>query len=283
MNTAYVPDEPVDFRMGRRAPPPTIGFIGLGFVGGAILTAVQKNTVCKTTILDPQKGYTATYQDLLATDAVFVAVPSPQLPTGACDTSILASVLEQLQRTGYTGPVISKTTAPPQFYTEWSIRMPNLVHAPEFLTAARAVEDYQTGTFAFIGSVDPESRERAERIITLTQPQLKTVHYCTPGEAALAKYTINTFLATKVAVMNEIYQLAGALGLNYKTISDMVKSDARIGSTHLQVPGPDGLPGYGGACFPKDTKAMLHFAESVGIDLEVLRAAVRYNAKIREE
>jgi UDPglucose 6-dehydrogenase len=81
--------------------------------------------------------------------------------------------------------------------------------------------------------------------------------------------------------MNEVYQLAQAMNLNYDNVAAMVKMDRRIGNSHMLVPGPDGNFGFGGACFPKDTSAMLKFAEQYNTPLNVLDAAVKKNTLLR--
>lgn len=259
-----------------------IGFIGLGFVGNAIHSIYDENYSAKTICIDHAKGYTNTYEDLLETDGVFVCVPSPQGDDGSCDTSILESVLKNLKDINYHGVIISKVTAPPAVYTRLQEEYPNLVHAPEFLTAANAVRDYMNSDFVIIGGKVAAYRNEAERIIKagLTESKLDVMH-CTIAEASLAKYTINCFLSTKVIFMNEIHKLAERLGCDYKKISEMIKADKRIGNSHLQVPGPDGLFGFGGMCFPKDTSALLKYAEELGAEMMVLNAAVRKNTMLR--
>jgi UDPglucose 6-dehydrogenase len=179
-----------------------IGIIGAGFVGSAIAEAIEWSG--SSIIIDPAKGYTNTYNDILKCVAVFVCVPSPQRDDGSCDTSILESVLLELKKVEFTGVIISKCTAPPDVYTRLNELYPNLVHSPEFLTAANAFQDYMNGKFAIIGGKIPAYRREAERIIRSTQTSLKDVEHCSIGEAALAKYTINSFLATKVVFMNEV-------------------------------------------------------------------------------
>jgi UDPglucose 6-dehydrogenase len=259
-----------------------IGFIGLGFVGSAIHNVYKSNFSAETICVDPAKGHTSTYEDLLETDGVFVCVPSPQGEDGSCDTSILESVLEKLKGLGYHGVVISKCTAPPAVYTRLQEQYPNLVHAPEFLTAANAERDYMNSTFVIIGGKVAAYRNEAERIIKagLHGMSLDVMH-CTIAEASLAKYTINCFLSTKVVFMNEMHKLAEKLGCDYKKIAEMVKSDKRIGESHMQVPGPDGAFGFGGMCFPKDTSALLKYAEEAGAEMMVLNAAVRKNTFLR--
>jgi len=254
-----------------------IGIIGLGFVGGAINDSM--NWQVKTIIMDPAKGLNATYQEIKECSGIFICVPSPQDEDGTCDTSILEGVLDSLK--DYTGVIISKCTAPPDVYTRLNAKYPTLVHAPEFLTAARASIDYADGRFAFIGGSVGAYQREAERIIRIGQRHLETVYYCTIAEAALSKYTINSFMATKVTFMNELYSVAQAAGIDYNNIALMIKADPRIGNSHMQVPGPDGQLGFGGACFPKDTSALLKYAESIGAQMNVLDAAVKKNTLLR--
>ena len=258
-----------------------IGIIGVGFVGNAIRQAYTDTA--ETVLMDPAKGFTASYQDMVGCDAVFICLPTPQSTSGECDTSLLVSALDELATVGYNGVVISKCTAPPMSYKHLQMVFPNLVHIPGFLTAAKAVRDYAQGEFAFIGGSDISCMHYAERIIRLSQKNLRSVAYCTIAEAALAKYTINTFLATKVAFMNEIEALATKMGIDYDIVASMVTLDGRIGSSHMQVPGPDGHYGFGGACFPKDTSAMLKFAEKIGISMSLVEAAVVLNASLRAD
>jgi UDPglucose 6-dehydrogenase len=259
-----------------------IGIIGLGYVGGAIYESINIGYP-PFIVIDPAKGHNATYQELKdQTDGVFVCVPSPQRDDGSCDTSILENVLAELKAVDYQGVIISKCTIPPSTYEKLNQEFPNLVHAPEFLTAANAVQDYANGQFCIIGGRVGAYCREAERIIRMTQTELgDNVRHCSIGEAALAKYTINSFLATKVIFMNELWGIAVAAGLNYETIANMVKMDSRIGKSHMQVPGPDGAFGFGGACFPKDTSALLKYAESVGYTPMVLDTAVRKNTLLR--
>lgn len=259
-----------------------IGIVGLGFVGGAINSAMDEYSQDTDLILvDPFKGYTNTVADLKDCTGVFICVPSPQGEDGHCDTSIMENVLAQLKAIDYHGVIISKCTAPPNVYEQLNDVYPNLVHAPEFLVAARAVSDYINGEFAIIGGKVNAYVKEAERIIRLSQRQLKEVQYCSIGEASLAKYTINCFMSTKVIFMNELKQLADAMGLDYNIVVQMVKMDDRIGKSHMQVPGPDGGLGFGGACFPKDTSAMLKYAEQYNVQLNVLDAAVKKNTILR--
>lgn len=255
-----------------------IGIIGIGFVGGAISKSLSERNIVRVD-QDPSKGCTGTYAELLECSGIFVCVPSPQNDDGSCNTSILESVLDQL--VGFNGVIISKTTATPDVYERLNAKYKNLVHAPEFLTAANADEDYAKGRFAVIGGNVPAYVREAERIIKMSQYCLHTVWHCSIGEAALMKYAINSFLATKVVFMNEIASIAKAANLDYASIVNMLDQDPRIGQSHMRVPGPDGSLGYGGMCFPKDTTAFLKYAESINCQMNVLDAAVKKNLILR--
>lgn len=255
-----------------------IGIIGLGFVGSAIRNAYETYNEVSLVLHDPYKNLTASQEELFACDAIFIAVPSPQNEDGSCDTSILESVLAQYK--DYTGIFISKVTANPLKYKELQEQYSNLIHAPEFLVAVTANKDYLNGQFGVLGG-DIELCKQAEPIIRLGQKFIKQFKFCNIQEAALVKYTINTFLATKVIFMNQLYNLVKNVDANYETVIDCVKMDPRLGNSHFQVPGPDGEYGFGGACFPKDTAALHYVAKQLKIDFSVLKEAIIYNKKIR--
>ncbi len=255
-----------------------IGIVGLGFVGGAIKDSYD-DLFIELVLVDPPKGLPNTYKDLEQCEGIFVCVPSPSREDGSCDTSILESVLNQLK--DFEGVIISKTTAPPSVYETLSKKYKNLVHAPEFLTAANASKDYINGKFAIIGGTIPAWIREAERLIKLGQKELEEIRYCTPAEASLAKYTINCFLASKVIFMNEIFQLCKATNQNFDKIVNLVSLDPRFGNSHLKVPGPDGNLGFGGMCFPKDTSALIQYAKLHDVNLNIIDSAVKKNILLR--
>jgi UDPglucose 6-dehydrogenase len=260
-----------------------IGIIGLGFVGSAINNAYQEFLPYVDIVkidLDPLKACLGTYADLHDASAVFVCVPSPQNTDGSCNSDPLINTLSNLKN--FNGVIISKVTAPPSVYDELQTIYPNLVHAPEFLTAANATQDYINGTFSIIGGKIKTFMNEANRIIKLGQPNIKETMFCSISEASLAKYVINTFLATKVIFMNEMAKLADAGGQDWNTIRKLISLDSkRIGNSHTQVPGLDNNYGFGGMCFPKDTAALLKYAESLNVQMNVLDSAVKKNTLLR--
>jgi nucleotide sugar dehydrogenase len=255
-----------------------IGIVGLGFVGEAVKSAYEdKNHHIVCIDVDPKKN-TGTYDDLLDCEAVFVCVPSPSKENGDCDTSILNAVLYFLK--DYKNVIISKTTAPPEFYEKISKVYPNLTHVPEFLTAADAKIDFLNQPNIIIGGTVLAYQREAERILKAVQP-IQQARYTSIGEAAFIKYAVNCFLATKVVFMNELAQLAEAHGYQWRDVAISLRSEPRLGLSHLQVPGPDGQYGFGGHCFPKDTSAFIKYAQKFGVQLSILKTAVKKNILFR--
>lgn len=256
-----------------------IGIIGIGFVGNAIRVSASDyaSVVCIDT--NTEKGYSSTYEDLLDCDGVFICVPSPAKQDGSCDSSILESVLKELK--DYNGVIISKVTAPPDVYSRLSKEFKNLVYCPEFLTARNAIEDYHNQKWIIVGGSTKAFQHEAARIIRETQPNLNSVSYCSIEEASLIKYIVNSFLATKVVFMNEMMEISTKSGCDWEVIRKCLQLDDRIGPTHTQVPGPDGFKGFGGHCFPKDTTSLVKYAESLNVNLNILKEAVKKNTLLR--
>jgi UDPglucose 6-dehydrogenase len=218
--------------------------------------------------------------------AIFICVPTPSKETGEGDTSMLELVLNSLTELKYSGVVICKSTATPSWYIEAERRFPlKLAHVPEFLTQNNATSDYLNQERVIIG-VEPQYRELVYQSVVgvsslRNRPSTLQVEYCSVGEAAMFKYVANTMLAMKVIINNEFSDFCEAIGVDYEVVSTIASKDDRLGVTHWKVPGPDGKRGYGGACFPKDTNALLFDSELMKVDLSMLRAAILKNELIR--
>lgn len=258
----------------------SIGIIGLGVVGSAVAHSYDGHgTKLVQYDTDPKKNHFSTYEDLKNTEAIFVCVPSPVGKDSRYDTSALETVLENLK--DYRGVIISKVTATPDIYRKLGEQYPNLVHCPEFLTAANPNKDYINSKFMIIGGSVSAYQREAERIIKIANLSNIAYHHCSLEEAATVKIAINSFLATKVVFMNELYCLCSKNDIDFNLVTSLMINDQRIGSSHTKVPGPDGFFGFGGMCFPKDTTALLKFAEDSNIDMSVLQSAVKKNTILR--
>ena len=260
-----------------------LGIIGKGFVGSAVSNGFDKNV--KQFIVDP-KVNNNTIKDLVkfSPAITFVCVPTPIADDGSCDTSIANDVLHNLHKQEYKGVVVIKSTIIPDYLHEFKRNFDlKIVYNPEFLTEANADEDFKNPPFQVFGGKwrDCEVVEKAYlrhssvRIVPTFKVDLTT--------ASLLKYTINSWLATKVVFFNELYKLhqSGSSAVPWEQFTDMLSRDPRIGNSHMQVPGPDGQLGFGGHCFPKDTQALIHYADSKNLDLSVLKKAVKTNSRIR--
>ena len=258
-----------------------LGIIGKGFVGSAVANGFDKD--CEQIIVDPK--YTDnTIEDVLECKITFLCVPTPVSEDGSCDVSIAKDVLTELDRHQYKGVVVIKSTIIPdylhKFKKTYDLKM---VYNPEFLTEANADEDFKNPPFQVFGGKwkDCEVVEKAYlrhssvKIVPTFKVDLTT--------ASLLKYTINSWLATKVTFFNELKILheLGTSMVSWEQFTDMLSRDERVGKTHLQVPGPDGKYGFGGHCFPKDTEALLYYADQKNIKMSVLRKAVQTNKKLR--
>jgi len=246
-----------------------IGIIGYGFVGAAIARAHHKDELI---IKDPKLESSADYSDFINCDAIYICVPSPSTSDGHCDTSILEQTVKELLFVLINDfiPVICKTTAPPSVYEQLQKQYPNIVHCPEFLTAANSVRDYLNSNYFVLGG-DTEWCIKVREIIRLSISLVDNKFLITDIKtAALYKYMMNCYLATKVTFMNDFKNLADAEGVEWNSLKSLTVFDNRIGNTHMEVPGPDGQYGWGGACFPKDVAAIIEEAIDLGVDFELM-------------
>lgn len=254
-----------------------IGIFGLGYVGSAVAHTHQNHTVIKR---DPKLGnQSASLDEIKTCDAIYVCVPTPMREDGRCDDSYLRSVL--LELTDYANVIICKSTVPPGVYKELQKQYPNIVHAPEFLTAANATQDYESSSWVLIGGLPGPWLSAAVETIKSSTIQADHYHITDIATAALFKYIANSFLAMKVTFMNDMYHLADSLKINWDTIKSIAENDLRLGNSHWNVPGPDGKFGYGGACFPKDVSAIVEHAKDQNKRLELLETVRALNEKQR--
>jgi UDPglucose 6-dehydrogenase len=253
-----------------------IGILGLGYVGSAVAWTHRHHDLVKR---DPKFGQeSASIKEIKTCDAVYVCVPTPMREDGRCDDSYLRSVLLELD--DYGKVIICKSTIPPGVYKELHDKYPNIVHAPEFLTAANATQDYETSNWVLVGG---HQRWVDNSIEVIKSSTIEATHYHKTDitTASLFKYIANSFLATKVTFMNDIYHLAKKLNVNWQEIKTIASNDPRLGNSHWDVPGPDGRFGYGGACFPKDVAAICEHALDLKTSLELLEHVKEINEEHR--
>src|SRR3990172_4241356 len=260
---------------GRRRETGPIGIMGDGIVGGA-LRAYLEGRGHDVRLYDPPKGHDS-IDALDGADLVFVCVPTPYTAGyGFDDRHLLAAV------SGLPGrrAIVIKSTVLPGTTQVLQERMPQhrFLFSPEFLREATAAEDFNSPDRQIVGHTEASAGDPEHVMQILPRAPFELV--CSAGEAEMAKYAANAFLAVKVSYANEIFDLCERLGLEYEHVRDVVAADGRIGGSHMDVL-DSGYRGYGGKCLPKDSKALLDLARSLGIDLQVLRAADHVNALLR--
>jgi UDPglucose 6-dehydrogenase len=215
-------------------------------------------------------------------DVVFIAVGTPEGERGAVDVSQVDAAAEAIGRhmTGYR-LVVQKSTVPVgtarriRRIIEASRSAPHefdVASNPEFLREGAAVEDFMRPDRVVVGA----DTERAFEILRGIYAPLYLIHTpiveTTPETAELVKYASNAFLATKISFINEIANLCEKTGADVRIIAYAMGLDKRIGSKFLHAGA-----GFGGSCFPKDTKALVRIAEAAGEDSRVVRAAIDVN------
>ena len=216
-------------------------------------------------------------------DLLFFCLPTPLNHDGSCYTRILEDTLSRCKNPFK----IIRSTVPVGFSVKHKCYF-----MPEFLTEANWETDFRQMKEWIVGlpvssssTVDiTEINIFQERINNLIRTSHRngsiyspTVVYCETNEAEMLKLMKNCFLSAKVSIMNEFYDFCGATKTDYETVVTMAKQDARMGTSHFQVPGPDGLRGFGGTCFPKDTHSLYCQMNAHGITPHIYPAILARN------
>lgn len=245
-----------------------IGIIGYGMVGKAVDFGFSK---CSKIFSDPQYNSVSIADVCSANpEVIFVCVPTP---TDNTDYSLLKGVLQDIKSSNYRGVVAVKSTILPRHLEGFDV-----VFNPEFLSRATALQDFVKPCMLVFGG-DREKTKRLEEIYKkYSNVETQHVFHTDIKTACLLKYSFNTYYAMKVTYMNALYDIAKEMGVDYNNLISMMKENSWVGSHHFQVPGPDGLRGFGGPCLPKDTEAL---AKEFNVD--ILHKILELNKKYRYE
>jgi UDPglucose 6-dehydrogenase len=204
----------------------------------------------------------------------YLCVPTPQGDDGSADLSYIEAVAREI------GPVlpseavvVNKSTVPvgSTRVVERVLRRDDVVVVsnPEFLREGSAVHDFLNPDRIVIGSDDQSAAVRVAALyIGVTAPIIVT----DPASAETIKYASNAFLASKISFVNAIAAVCEAVGADVKDVVLGMGYDKRIGHEFLK-PGP----GWGGSCFPKDSRALVHIAESAGYSFDLLAGVITVN------
>jgi len=258
----------------------SISIIGNGFVGNAIYEGLKKHFDILIYDNDPDRC-THTMEQVNKTDFIFLCVPTPMTEEGEFDLSIIKSAVLTLEDKKV---IIIKSTITPRAATELIENFPNqnFVFNPEFLTERTAVYDFQHPSRIILGG-DKLAVDKVELLYRLVFPsRLIEIIKTDYKTACYIKYFCNCFYASKVALMNEFRQVAVEEGVEWNTAIRGLMSSGWVNPMHTAVPGPDGDLGFGGKCFPKDINAFIKYAETLGIDSLMLKAAWNKNLEVRK-
>jgi UDPglucose 6-dehydrogenase len=292
--------------------------IGTGYVGlvtGACLAEFGMNLICvdndrpkiellqqgRVTIHEPgledlvvknmREGRlsfsTSVEEGVKSSLVIFIAVGTPSNDDGSADLKFVEEVAKEIARymDGYK-VVVVKSTVPvgtcrrlKQMIKDHQAQATpfDIVSNPEFQREGSAIEDFMRPDRVTIGAESEQAIAIMKDIYSALY-LIETPFVITSLETAeMIKYAANTFLATKVSFINEIANLCEMMGADVHPVARAMGLDGRIGKKFLH-PGP----GYGGSCFPKDTRALLRMALEKGYPFKILEAVVRVNDEQRK-
>jgi UDPglucose 6-dehydrogenase len=252
----------------------TIGIAGYGSVGRYVAELAGPRH--RLVIADPPQGI-GRLDDLNDTDFTFICVPTPSLPSGGCDTSIVEEVVARVRPR--RALICHSTVAIGTTERLMAASGGRLVYVPQYVGESADHYYRQQGNldFLILGGYDPAVSAVRDLFRALHGDRIRQA-VVTPTTAEIVKYMENTFLAAKVAFCNEFYDLAQAFGVEYETVRQLWLLDHRIHPSHTVVT-PE--RGYGGRCLPKDVDAVCRTAREVGAPLEIMEAVQRANARQR--
>lgn len=213
-------------------------------------------------------------------DIIMIAVGTPEREDGSANLSYVYQVAKDISKYLKTqrAIVVTKSTVPVgtnrkvKQWIEEEIDFHSKIHIvsnPEFLREGSALYDTFHGDRIVIGSEDEEAATKMEELYS---PLNIPIIHTDIESAEMIKYASNAFLATKISFINEIANICEKVGANIEDVSKGIGMDQRIGSKFLQA----GI-GYGGSCFPKDTKALVQLAGDVKHRFHLLEAVINVN------
>ena len=260
-----------------------IAIIGHGFVGKATEVGFSLNT--HISIIDPKLNTKVFDLEEFKPNFVFVCVPTPMEKNGAQNFSIVLDVFSELSKLSFKPCVILKSTVTPENLDSAKKILPDFIYNPEFLREKYADEDFINSQMILIGG----KKHFQEKVKKLYQDHslCNTTNFIFTDHttASLVKYSINSFLASKVLFFNQLKDIFEASNAedNWENFINLIKLDQRIGNSHMDVPGHDGKKGFGGACFTKDTAALVEYSKNIDKEFSLLAKAININNEIRSQ
>jgi UDPglucose 6-dehydrogenase len=211
---------------------------------------------------------------------IFIGVGTPSSPDGSADISAVLGVAEEIasMMTDYR-ILVTKSTVPIGTHKIVSDLIASktevafdYVSNPEFLKEGSAVDDFLKPDRVIIGTTNPAVMEIMKVVYAPFMRKSSRILFMDPASAEMAKYAANTMLATRISFMNELSGLCETFGADIESVRAGIGSDSRIGNAFL-FPGV----GYGGSCFPKDVRALIHMGNQQGVPMTIVEAVRQAN------
>jgi len=244
--------------------------IGFGIVGQAVYEGLVENNTIDLLDIEPNDDI-----DYSSYDGIIICLPTPQGPRGECDDMLVEQYITTIRMEVPAVPILIKSTISLEL-VELLEDDQEVTFNPEFLTEADSHKQFCHQKFAIFGG--HHCRSWYDLYIN-SGIKIDKVRFTSMKNAAYAKYTINSFLATKVIFFNELYNMYCDDG--FDELTELVAMDERIGKSHMTVPGHDREFGFGGMCLPKDTLAFATSASRKGSPLKLLEEVILINNELR--
>jgi UDPglucose 6-dehydrogenase len=212
-------------------------------------------------------------------DIVFLCVPTPQGDDGSADLSYIEQAAREIAPILKPGAVVVNKSTVPVGSTRAVERVLQrddvfVVSNPEFLREGTAVNDFLQPDRVVVGAAN---REAAVQVADLYAGIETEVIITDPASAETIKYAANGYLAMKISFVNAVAAMCEHVGADVAAVVEGIGSDTRIGRRFLN-PGP----GWGGSCFPKDSRALVKIAEDHGYDFSMMRGVISVNDEQRQ-
>ena len=260
-----------------------LAIVGHGFVGKATDWGFNKKV--EKFIVDPVLGTTVKDLKAFNPEIVFICVPTPMGDDGSQNSSIIEKVIFELSNECPNAIKVVKSTVLPGILEKLYKVDSRLIYNPEFLREKHANKDFINSDMIIFGGDRNIANIVSKAYLNNSRCRTKEHIFTDLKSASLIKYAINTFLASKVIFFNELHNLFQGLNVkdSWETVIDAISRDKRIGDSHMDVPGHDGREGFGGACFPKDSLALVKYADDKNQELQLLKKVIKINNKIRSQ
>lgn len=253
-----------------------IGIIGLGAVGSANKEGFEylgHEIVVHDVKLDTK------ITDVASAEINFLCVPTPAAEDGQCDTSILESVIKDLDDINYKGIIAIRSTAVPGFTQRMIDTYKNLAicFVPEFLRERCAADDFiHNHKLLAVGTHDIWVYRK---VVRAHGNLPEHTEHLTPTEAEVLKYYNNVYASLRVTFANVMFELCEKLNCDYTTIKNTYIKTGKAVDMYLDV--TESLRGYGGMCLPKDTKALAALIQELDLNLDLIKTIDSDNSKFK--